>query len=251
LKRNKRLPQEQLDKLYNQDKLTIRQVADALGANFNHVRADLIFYGYLRSKGESISLSYKEGRKEHPTKGKERPQDVKDRISQKNSAYFSTDEGRSKASIAGKRASEVMTDDQKQNRREKAREQLLVTRTEGSALENYLGLELVKLGYKVEFHSKQVFGNDNAHIDLFLPDRKVCIELDGKFHHQKVFDDDTLEKKITSDNIKNALVTTSGFRMVRLKYSSKLRQAKQRLALELILNAINGSDEELIILEIK
>ncbi len=88
---------------------------------------------------------------------------------------------------------------------------------EGSKLEKFLLEELTNAGYFVEFHKKNLIPNENLEIDLYIPDLKAIIEVDGPSHFLPIWGEDKLQKQIKSDFQKTGLILGKGFVIIRLK----------------------------------
>ena len=88
---------------------------------------------------------------------------------------------------------------------------------EGSKLEKYVREELTLAGYYVEFHRKNLIPNENLEIDLYIPDLKAIIEVDGPSHFLPIWGADKLQKQIKADSQKTGLILSKGFVIIRVK----------------------------------
>lgn len=187
--------------------------------------------GYaLRSRSEAQSLAIKSGRKEHPTKGKKRTKQEKEKISiaKERSWKNISDEDRQKFSEAAKERWDKIPADKKREMMEKAGRALRMTSIEGSKAEKSLKTKLVAEGYEVVLHKKDLV-EGNFEIDLFLPEINTIIEIDGPQHFLPIFGEKRLKDVIKFDNIKNGLLISKGYCVVRVRYLCKnLSQSTER-----------------------
>lgn len=182
-----------------------------------------------RSRAEAQSLALKQGRHPHPTRGKQRPAEVRERISEGVALWWERLPADEVAAHAAKARAQwdALSDAQKENfRRQAARAVQEAART-GSKLEKYLLAELTALGYRPEFHM-QFFVNERLHVDLFLPIKGVCIEVDGPTHFMDVWGEDDLAKHIARDAQKTGLVLGMGFSLIRVKHTAKSVSLKDK-----------------------
>jgi very-short-patch-repair endonuclease len=89
---------------------------------------------------------------------------------------------------------------------------------EGSKLEKYLKVELEQSGHKVEIHKKNIIPNQNLEIDMYLPELRTIIEVDGPSHFLPIWGDEKLQKQIKSDEQKTGLILSKGLAIIRIKH---------------------------------
>ena len=61
----------------------------------------------------------------------------------------------------------------------------------------------------------------NFEIDLFLPELNTIIEIDGPQHFLPIFGEDRLKEVIKFDAIKNGLLISKGYCVIRVRYLCK------------------------------
>ena len=88
---------------------------------------------------------------------------------------------------------------------------------EGSKLEKYIMEDLTLSGYCVDFHRKNLIPNENLEIDLYIPDLKAIIEVDGPSHFLPIWGAEKLQKQIKADANKTGLILSKGFIIIRIK----------------------------------
>lgn len=108
----------------------------------------------------------------------------------------------------------------------------------GSKLENFLAENLTSAGFTSIMHIEQSLMNENLHLDIFIPSQKVVIEVDGPFHHKKVWDDRVLQSKQKSDQQKDLLCLKMGFSMIRVKTTKRFSPYQGKVILDRIIALI-------------
>lgn len=206
-------------------------LAKLSGTYSQRIRRDAQKFGIeSRSKSDAQKAALSSGRHPHPTKDKQRPEDVKIRISE---TMFDTWED--------------MDDDERERRRQKAVEiwnqkspqeieefrkaagdGVRAAAKEGSALEKFLQKELIKAGYKVEFHKEHFILREKQQIDIFLPELNTAIEVDGPSHFSNIWGDDVLKKNIERDRIKTGLLLERGLCIIRVRQTKSLSAKYKR-----------------------
>ena len=198
--------------------------------------------GYtLRSKSEAQALAISSGRTKHPTKGLKRTKQQKEKISisKERSWQNTSKEDKEKFSQAAKERWEKIPADKKREMMEKAGRALRLTSIEGSKAEKSLKEKLTKEGYDVILHKKDLI-EGNFEIDLFLPELNTIIEIDGPQHFLPIFGEKRLQDVIKFDGIKNGLLVSKGYCVIRVRYLCKnLSQSKERKLWNLVSAEVN------------
>jgi len=110
-----------------------------------------------------------------------------------------------------------MSDEDKANLRKLAAEAVRKASKEGSKIEKFIYEGLTKLGYEVIFHKRGLVVNDKLEVDLFLPNIKTAIEIDGPAHFLPIWGEESLQRNIRSDAQKAGLLINRGFVILRVK----------------------------------
>jgi len=200
----------------------------------------------LRSKSESQKLALKAGRCEHPTKGKKRTKEEKVNISEGvyNNWQNKSKEERKEISRKARQRWDEIPADKKRDMMEAAGRALHKTCSEGSKAEKYLYRQMKEEGREVVMHKKNLISG-NFEIDLFLPDIKTIIEIDGPQHFLPLFGQDKLKEVIKLDSIKNGLLLAEGYCIIRVKYMLKgLSQKSARTLWELVSEQLYKIDKK-------
>ena len=227
-----------IETCYHKRNMTYADIAEICGTYANKVRRIHKKHGgQPRTRGEAQALALKVGRHEHPTKGKEHSQEVKDKIGESQSKKWDelSEEELEHRKQIGRDVWNNMSQEEKDNFHFRAQQAIRESAKHGSKLEKYLRQELAKAGYQVQFHKKHVVKNQNLHLDLFIQERLTAIEVDGPAHFKNIWGDDVLAKNMKADKEKDALLLSNGFCVIRIKQASTPSEvAKRRILQELL-----------------
>jgi len=226
--------EEIVDLYSNGDSIGV--IAKSLNTYPNKIRRVLIKLGVeLRNKSDAQKLALSSGRHSHPTKGKKRDEETKDKISESVHKYWEemSDEEYQKRVEKSRAQWDNMTEEERDSLRKAAGEGVRRAAKEGSKMERFLYENLVKEGYDVQFHRKGLILNEELEIDLFVPSLGVAIEIDGPAHFFPIWGEENLQKHIKADSHKNGLLLNSGYIVVRVKHLTKnMSNKKQKDALK-------------------
>lgn len=215
---------EFLDREYNEKNKSLADIAKECGTYPNKIRRELIYYKIpLRNKSDAQKMAIELGRTNHPTKGTKRPTATKEKIGEQVSASWKSidkEERERRSNIARKQWDE-MSEEQKESFRSKAAKAVRYAAEHGSKTEQYLNIQLKNNGYHVEFHKEGLVSNEALQIDLYLPDLKTAIEVDGPTHFLPIWGEENLIKHEKADQHKNGLLITGGYNVIRVKIMVK------------------------------
>jgi len=110
----------------------------------------------------------------------------------------------------------------------------------GSKLEHFVLEELTKAGFVVEFHKEHWLQNNRLQIDLFVPELRTAIEVDGPSHFRPVWGIDNLIKNQKADRQKTGLVLGQGLVLIRVKMEKKFSQRYARQTAKNLLEILNS-----------
>lgn len=217
---------------YGDKKKSFNDIAVKYGTYANKLRRDAIKYNIqIRSKSEAQRNVLASGKVDHPTKGKQRSDDVKSKIG--NSVMKSWEEldetKLNQRKLTAKKNWEKLDNEEKQYRLRQANLAVRESSKTGSKLEKHLLQNLLSDGFKVDFHKEQHLLNTKLQIDLFLPQENIAIEVDGPSHFEPVWGDDALNRNKKYDNKKTGIILGKGLvliRVVQTKDYSKARSQK-------------------------
>lgn len=230
-----------LDVLYNGHRLSWAQIAKLCGTYANKVRRDAKKLGTTsRSKSEAQSVALQSGRHEHPTKGKGHSETTKIKISESVASEWEAmpESKREEIREEAKRKWNLKSDEEIRAFQEASFEAVRLAAKEGSALEKYLLEELVRAGYKVDFHKEHWVIRQNLQIDLFIPALNVAIEVDGPSHFENIWGQDVLQKNKLRDREKNGLLLQRNCVIIRIKQVRSLSLKYKREILNQLLEIL-------------
>jgi very-short-patch-repair endonuclease len=206
-------------KEYHNEKKSFQDIAQTHGTYANKIRRDAIKYGIkIRDKSEAQKNVLSSGKSIHPTKGKTRSEEVKNKIG--NSVMKAWDnldqDALNKRKEKARSNWEKLSEDDKANMLREANIAVRESSKKGSKLEIYLLNKLIADGYKVDFHKEQSLLTTKLQIDLFLPKINVAIEVDGLSHFEPVWGTDALKRNQGYDNKKTGLILGKGLVLIRI-----------------------------------
>lgn len=232
-------------KLYNKDNRSTYEIAEMLDTYPNKIRRTLKKHGYeLKSKSSAQSNALKSGRRPHPTAGKERTLSERVKISSSLSSYWDDmeDKEKKRRSKQAKDRWAEMSVDQKEQMQRKRVDAIRKSAKEGSKLEKFFQEKLSRAGFNVRMHVV-IIPAENLEIDLYIPDLKTIIEVDGPSHFLPIWGEDKLQKQINADLRKSGALLSKGYAVVRVKSLGQESLSKrEELAKEVIglLNQISN-----------
>ena len=227
--------------LYQEGAWSTYQIAEKLGTYPNKIRRVLKKHGVsLRDPSDAQKNALDTGRASHPTKGSKMSDSTKRKISESQGEVWDSLTAKEKKyrSQIGRDSWEQKTEEEKVALIESAQSAVRQSGRLGSKLEHFLLSELGKRKIRVQFHKDHWLQNQNLQVDLFLPDYRAAIEVDGPSHFKPVWGQDNLDKNIKSDQQKTGLVLSSGLAMIRIKQDQSLTQRYMRQTLSKLLNLL-------------
>jgi very-short-patch-repair endonuclease len=232
-----------LQQKYEIEKKSFSDIAKEIGTYSNKVRRDAIKLNIkIRDKSEAQKNALSSGKIQHPTKGKERNEQTKNKIG--NSVLRSWEalsdlelkDRKNKAKINWENKSE----EEKEFILREANIAVREASKKGSKLENFLFQKLLANGYNVDFHKEQSILNTKLQIDLFLPKDNIAIEVDGPSHFEPVWGDSSLKRNKKYDNKKTGLILGKGLFLIRIKQSRDFSKSRAELVFQDLLRVIDS-----------
>lgn len=246
---------DKIIKMYNSG-CSSYEIADELNTYSTRVLRALKFLGktlyddenhFRRDYSEAQKLALKNGRAKHPTEGKKLDQEHKQRIGESRSkAYHNlSDDEKQKISQLSKKNWDAMGKAKQEEIRSLALESVRNASKYGSKTERHLNHGLMSAGYTVEFHKTGlVFGSD-LEVDLFLPEFKTAIEIDGPGHFIPIWGEEKLVKQQVADTAKQGILINSGYVIIRIRQIDKsISLTKMNHLLKLIIKELNEIDKK-------
>ena len=226
-------------KMYNEQNKSTYEIAKDLHTYPNKIRRTLKKMGYeLKDKSEAQKTALASGRSSHPTQGKKRTMDERVKISSSLVDYWSdmTEKEKARRSQIAKKNWRNMTAEQKEAMRSKGIAAIQNAATKGSKLERTLQKRLLGAGFNSRMH-EVIIPAENLEIDLYIPDLKTIIEVDGPSHFLPIWGEDKLQKQINADLRKSGTLLSKGYVVIRVKSLGQESLSKQE---EIIENVITN-----------
>jgi very-short-patch-repair endonuclease len=230
-----------LKRLYLEENKSFQEIAEEYNTYPNRVRRDAIKIGIsIRSKSEAQKLALETGKHKHPTKGTTRSKETKEKI---GSSVMNSWESLEASEL--KRRKELaknnwdnLSEEEKQLRFNKANEAVRVSSKLGSKLEKYLLENLVTNNYKTIPHKEHILSNTKLHIDLFLPELNIAVEVDGPSHFLPVWGEEALKRNQQYDNKKTGLLIGKGINLIRIKQQKDFSKSRAKMIFGRLIKAI-------------
>lgn len=214
------MDEQKIVTLYLVNNKSTYEIAETMNTYPNKVRRILLRHGViLKNKSEAQKNAIQNGTAIHPTSGKNRTYEEKLKISSGLKKYWEnmSDELYQERINNAKNRWEALSEKEKENMMSSAIKAIQLAGKEGSKLEKFLRVELERNGYKIEFHKKNLVQNANLEIDMYIPELKAIIEIDGPSHFLPIWGDEKLQKQIKADFDKTGLILSKGYVVIRIK----------------------------------
>jgi len=228
--------------MYKNENRSTYEIAKEFDTYPNKIRRILIKNGCeMKDKSAAQKNALKKGVASHPTKGKKRSDETKLKISESQAKVWDnlSNEERLQRSLIGKESWNKKTLEEKSVFLQKAGDAIRHAAKTGSKMEKFLLEALISEGFRVEFHKTHWLQNSELEIDLYVPDLKTVIEVDGPSHFEPVWGHENLARNQLSDMQKDGLVLRQGMVMVRVKQTKRLSQKVMRDTLDSLLVLLN------------
>lgn len=232
-------------KMYDDDNSTY-VIAKHLDTYPNKIRRTLLKHGRkLKDRSSAQKAALDSGRSKHPTAGKTRSKEERVKISSSLEAYWNTmsDEEHDRRVDVAKKNWNKMSKKQKEEMRAKGIAAIRVAASEGSKLEKIFEERIEESGYKVELH-KLIIPAEKLEIDLYIPELKTIIEVDGPSHFLPIWGEEKLQKQMNADLRKNGSLLTKGYAVIRVKSLGQESLAKREDLIEQVLAHIEKINDK-------
>ena len=217
--------------MYVNQKCSTYVIAQKYNTYPNKIRRALIKHNVeLDDKSTAQKKALESGRSKHPTEGTLRSQEVKIQISESVYQHWQdiSDEERELRSDKARKQWNEMSEMEKKALRDAAARAVRTASKKGSKMERFLLDKLLSEGYNILFHKTGLVTNDNLEIDLFVPELKTAIEIDGPAHFLPIWGEENLQKHVKTDAQKSGLLLAQGFVVIRVKHLTKSLSEKHK-----------------------
>lgn len=212
--------EQRIVKLYEKEGKSTYEIAEDVGTYPNKIRRILKKHGVaIKTRSQAQRNALQGGRATHPTDGKTRTKEERIKISTSVQKYWEgmSDEEYALRADGARERWYAMTEHERSRISGMALEAIQKAGKEGSKLEKFLLEEINSSGYYVEFHRKGIIPNENLEIDLYIPELKTIIEVDGPSHFLPIWGEEKLQKQIKADSHKTGLILSKGYVIIRIK----------------------------------
>lgn len=238
-----------IEKLYYKENKSLAQIAELLGTYANKIRRDAKKYNLLlRDKSEAQKNALQKGTIKHPTKGKKRSEATKTKIglSVLNNWDSLDNTIKNERKEKSKKNWNKLSQDQKEYMQRSANEAVRLASKIGSKLEKYIFANLLKDGYKADFHKEQILSNTRLQIDIFLPAANIAIEVDGPSHFEPVWGNQALQRNKKYDDKKSGLILGKGLSLIRIKQTKDFSKSRAQIVYTKLIEQIKYLNNQTI-----
>jgi very-short-patch-repair endonuclease len=88
-------------------------------------------------------------------------------------------------------------------------------------------------------HKKDIIPQEKLEIDLYIPEAKVIIEVDGPSHFLPIWGEEKLQKQLNADIRKSGTLLTKGFIVFRVKSLGEESLKKREEMLQIIVDKLD------------
>jgi very-short-patch-repair endonuclease len=228
--------------LNHEHKLSLREIASLLGTYPNKVRREFKKLGITcLDKSEIQKELLESGKVNHPTKGKNLSDEVKEKISNKIAeSWKEKPKNREIVSTKAKERWGGMTKTEKREALGKASDAIRVSAKEGSKLERFIKDGLYNHGYVSIAHKVGVLRNEDLEFDLYIRELGLVIEIDGPSHFEPIWGSEVLKKNQKRDREKAGLALANGLKFLRVKQTRNYSQFYFRGLLAKVIEVVDN-----------
>jgi very-short-patch-repair endonuclease len=230
-----------INQAYHDECGSYQVIAEAVGTYANKIRRDARKLGVApKTKSQAQSEALQSGRHKHPTKGTQRDEATKVKISETRSIAWEnmSDAERKRLSNIGKEQWNNKSPAERRKLQQAAGDAIRQASQDGSKLERFLRKQLIKEGYYTEFHKKKVIKNVDLEVDIWLPKLNVAIEIDGPSHFEPIWGEKTLARNQRADAEKTGLILARGMVLIRLRQTKNISEKLKRDLLTALLETL-------------
>lgn len=218
-----RINKDKIISMYDQG-MSSYQIATELKTYSTKVLRALTFLGVERRDGsEAQKNALKSGRSSHPTQGKKLTESHLKKIGKGRAEAYKKLTPEEKAALVqmGKDTWAAIPDSKKDEIRRLALESIRESSKIGSKTERHVHKELTKRGFKVEFHKTNILPGSKLEVDMYIPECRTALEIDGPGHFLPLWGEEKLAKQQSSDVVKQGALLQAGINILRVRQLDK------------------------------
>lgn len=215
---------------YVNNKKSLSTIGKEMGVPSSRIRRALKYLNIdMRTYAEAQKVALETGSAKHPTKGKKLDKDTINKISESRAKTWSdmSEDDRNKFRAAKKEQWANMSIEERIELQRKAHVAIREASAAGSKAERFVSDRLEEEGYGVIVHARNLLINTNLEVDLFIPELRTAIEIDGPSHFFPIWGADKLAKQQKSDLEKEGLLLRHGYAIIRIRQMDNTLSAKR------------------------
>lgn len=249
-----------ITEMYVHQNMSSYQIAKRLNTYPQKVLRALTFLGIdRRSYSDAQKVALESGAAMHPTEGKKLSQEHRDSIGSSRAEAYSrmTDAEKERMAQISKENWKKLGPEKQAEIRALALEQVRRASKEGSKTERFVMEGLRDEGYQVEFHKSGLAPGSNLEVDIFIPEIRTAIEIDGPQHFEPIWGEEKLRKQQQADVAKQGILISHGYKILRVRQIDKsISKTKMATLLQCIMQEVSAiadgkEQDSLIEIEVK
>ena len=232
---------EILSALYLEHNLSWPEIASLGGTYSNKIRRLANKLGIKsKNRAEAQRNALASNRHPHPTKDKGHDESTKLKMSEVMSAHYQSmdEDQKEKMSERAKELWKQKSPEELKHMKDAANAATRLAAKEGSKLEKYLFLQLIKHGWRPEFHKERFVVRSKLQVDIFIPELNVAIEVDGPGHFADIWGKGVLAKNQLRDSQMEGLLLEKGCVVIRIVQDKQLSAKNKRDILSKLLDTL-------------
>lgn len=237
-----RINKETIIRLYVKEGKSSHEIAEQFKTYPNKIIRALNYLGIpKRSYAEAQSLALKNGRSSHPTLGSPLTDEHKAKIGKERSKAWAKTPEKERERLASLSRDQwnAMSEEERVELRRMAMAAVREASKSGSKSEKFIRSGLEEVGYKVEYHKRDLVPSSKLEVDMFLPELRTAIEIDGPGHFSPIWGESKYRKQVEADTIKQGILLSNGCTILRVKQIDKsLSKTKLNDVLSAILSIL-------------
>lgn len=224
------LTREFFEREYIEKRRSLADIGKELGIKANTVMRQAKKLGFKTRTRSEAQSNYLLKTNNHPTKGKSLDKETKIKISEKVTKTWNnkTEEEKQVVREKSKKNWEERPEVVKQYMKHVAAQKVREAGVKGSKLEKYILDKLREFDIRVEFHRENLVAHEKLEVDFYLLDYQTVIEVDGPAHYLPIWGEENLLRHQKADSVKNGLLLSRGYCVVRIKHMRKGMSAKYK-----------------------
>jgi very-short-patch-repair endonuclease len=230
---------------------SLNQLAKLTGTYVNKIKRDAKKFGVKTdTKSESQAKALRTGAISHPTMGKERSDETKDKIGKSRRETWKEMSDDERESLSKARKAQYKKQKIPPHLSPNKATNLQKAAKFGSKIELAI-LQYLRDFWSCEHQAEDQLGQETYHVDIMIRELNIAIEVDGPAHYKEIWNADKLNKTKQKDERKTELITSSGYALIRAiadkKFSKSYGEELAEKVREACVNISNGNNAERVV----